>query len=249
MPTSPDAYLQTVCTCLRHATPKEKAAVQAELAAHMDDHAAALVEAGYDESHARRQAVEAMGDPQEMGAALNREFPLRWLVLSRLALVLLLAVALYLCRFVPGPLVGAGHNLQARMDPTASSYHQTHVPPNFVPLDFRQTLSNGLVFSVYGLGLGPLESDDLRYEATVCIVVYSPNPFRSGLSLPAVPTFTCSGDSDPLSQTHLTSTHSGARYYDFSVCPEAGQEITLHYSCLGVVFDLPLELPWEEVLS
>ena len=43
-------YTNAVCACLRHATPKEKQAVAQELQDHLDDHAAALVEAGWDRS-------------------------------------------------------------------------------------------------------------------------------------------------------------------------------------------------------
>lgn len=64
-------YGETVCQFVSHATSKEKAAIRAELAAHMEDHAQALMDAGYDEDHARNAALTAMGDPEAVGRALN----------------------------------------------------------------------------------------------------------------------------------------------------------------------------------
>ena len=77
------SYVQAVCACLRHATPKEKDAVAQELQDHLADHADALVEAGWDPEEAQAHALDAMGEAKEVGRALDREFPLRWLVLSR----------------------------------------------------------------------------------------------------------------------------------------------------------------------
>lgn len=245
MPQTPDTYTSAVCTCLRHATAKEKAAVRAELAAHIDDHAAALLEAGYDADHAQQQAVAAMGDPQEMGAVLNREFPLRWLVLSRLALVLLVVAALSVFRFVPGSVIGAAYSLQARVAPTSSSYYENHPATNFVPLDRKETLSNGTVLSVYGVGLEPL--DGVHYNATVYAVIYHPNPFRAPL-LPTLPTSTVTETGEELLLFSSGTQHPGACYYSFLAGPTANQDITLHYNGLGDTFDIPLDLPWEEVL-
>ena len=74
------SYVQAVCACLRHATPKEKDAVAQELQDHLADHADALVEAGWDPEEAQAHALDAMGEAKEVGRALDREFPLRWLV-------------------------------------------------------------------------------------------------------------------------------------------------------------------------
>ena len=54
-----DRYGQAVCQYIRHATGREKQAIQAELSAHMEDHAQALMDAGYNEDHARNAALTA----------------------------------------------------------------------------------------------------------------------------------------------------------------------------------------------
>ena len=86
-------YTQAVCSCLRHATAEEKQAVAQELQDHLADHADALVEAGWDPEEAQAHALDAMGEAKEVGQALDQTFPRRWLVLSRVNLVLAILVA------------------------------------------------------------------------------------------------------------------------------------------------------------
>ena len=76
-------YCQAVVRCLRHATAKERRAVGWELECHLQDHAEALEAAGYPPEQAQAHALEAMGDPKQVGEELSAAFPLRWWVLSR----------------------------------------------------------------------------------------------------------------------------------------------------------------------
>ena len=60
-----------------------------------------------------------MGEAQEVGQALNRAFPLRWLILSRVLLVLAVLAAIVLpAPPIPGRLVSAWNSLAARADPS-----------------------------------------------------------------------------------------------------------------------------------
>ena len=80
-------------------TPKQRLlgeALAQELQDHLADHADALVEAGWDPEEAQAHALAAMGEAQEVGRALNRAFPLRWLILSRVLLVLAVLAAIIL---------------------------------------------------------------------------------------------------------------------------------------------------------
>lgn len=76
--------------------PDHKAIAQ-ELQAHYEDHKQALLDLGYDEETAAQRSLEAMGDAQEVGAALNRVHSY-WLGLlwqaSRVLVVLALALVL-----------------------------------------------------------------------------------------------------------------------------------------------------------
>ena len=52
-----------------------RGSIAAELRAHLEDHAAALMERGTPEEEAAEQAVAAMGDPEALGRQLNRAHP------------------------------------------------------------------------------------------------------------------------------------------------------------------------------
>ena len=65
-----DRFCAQVCEQVRFRP--DHAAIRAELAAHWEDHAAALMERGIPEEEAARRALEAMGDPGEIGKELDR---------------------------------------------------------------------------------------------------------------------------------------------------------------------------------
>lgn len=79
---------------LKHATDAERESVRRELEAHLEDHMEVLLDLGRTPEEAREQAEEALGDPVELGKALDSLYDPLWLWLDRLVL-LLLAVALF----------------------------------------------------------------------------------------------------------------------------------------------------------
>jgi hypothetical protein len=111
-----EEFFARVGKCLDRATPAEQENIRSELAAHLEDHAAALEQAGYDPKEARSRAVAAMGEPEEIGRTLNAQLSVFWLVVSRISTVW---IAL-LCLGLVGSLsVGyrVFQNVQARFDP------------------------------------------------------------------------------------------------------------------------------------
>ena len=86
-----DTFCARVCSAIRW-KPARKLA-QAELTAHLEDHAQALVAKGLAPDLAAERAVAAMGDPYELGHALDRAHPP---TLPRLSRVLALAGSLVL---------------------------------------------------------------------------------------------------------------------------------------------------------
>ena len=250
------SYLQAVCACLRHATAKEKQAVAQELQDHLDDHAAALVEAGWDPEEAQTHALAAMGEAKEVGQALNREFPLRWLILSRMALAaLILAVAVALPFLFPA-VAGAAGSLQARWDPAAYAAAHFEAPPPLVPMDVQWEIYDGTILSLYGVGLRELPQEGY-YSADLYTVLYHRNPFRSTPLLLGELWVTAQDAEEelfvpypaglPLSGT--THQNFNATYSVIEVSGDfAGQDITLHYRYLDTSFALDISLPWEEVL-
>ena len=86
-------FCEQVCLMIRWKAAREP--VADELTAHLEDHAAALMERGTPEEEAAQQAVAAMGDPEALGRQLNRAHPplLCFSVLvTNIILALLLAV-------------------------------------------------------------------------------------------------------------------------------------------------------------
>ena len=83
------AYIETVLSALRHVTGDERAAIQAELAGHIEDHMEGLLELGYSPELAEQRTLDAMGDPKEVGRELNRQYT-GWpfVLLSRAAVLL-----------------------------------------------------------------------------------------------------------------------------------------------------------------
>ena len=75
-------YIATVLSALRHVTGDEQLAIRAELDGHIEDHMEGLLELGYDPELAEERTLSAMGDPKEVGRALDRQYPYRWLIVK-----------------------------------------------------------------------------------------------------------------------------------------------------------------------
>ncbi|HIY33325.1 MAG TPA: hypothetical protein H9833_08765 [Candidatus Evtepia faecavium] len=214
------------------------------------------MEAGWDPEEAQAHALDAMGEAKEVGRALDREFPLRWLVLSRLSLAaLVLAIAVALPFLFPA-VAGAAGSLQARWDPAAYAAAHFEEPPPLVPLDVQWEIYDGTVLSLYGVGLRELPQEGY-YSADLYTVLYHRNPFRSTPLLLGELWVTTQGTEEdlfvpfptglPLSGT--THQNCNATYSVIEASGDfAGQNITLHYQYLDTSFALDISLPWEEVL-
>ena len=89
-------YVERVLSVMRHVTPSEREAIRAELAAHIEDHICDLLELDYDETLAEERTMALMGDPEEVGRELDKQYPVFWLVVKRAAMVLVLVLTLTL---------------------------------------------------------------------------------------------------------------------------------------------------------
>ena len=112
-------YMEAVLSTLRRVTRRERSAIRAEIDGHIEDHMEGLLELGYEPALAEERTLAAMGDPAEVGRELNRQYPLRWLVIGRTAMAAVLVFALV----AAGPLWTALRdrvipNFQARWFPT-----------------------------------------------------------------------------------------------------------------------------------
>ncbi len=87
-----DTFCAQVCSVIRWKPARRVA--RKELLAHLEDHAAALEEQGVPADQAAQRAVEAMGDPYELGHQLDRCHSPLLPKLSRIFLLLALAALL-----------------------------------------------------------------------------------------------------------------------------------------------------------
>lgn len=74
------------------ATTGERADIREELTDHLMEHRDMLVEHGVEVLEAERRAIEAMGDPVEIGKAWNEKLSPFWLLLGRVCLVLFVVI-------------------------------------------------------------------------------------------------------------------------------------------------------------
>ena len=76
-------YVQKVLGCLPRLTSQERVAVGEELYAHIEDHMEALLDLGYEPELAEQRTMERMGDPEEVGWELDKQYSMVWLVIER----------------------------------------------------------------------------------------------------------------------------------------------------------------------
>ena len=78
-------YADQVMASLRWTTQKEEAVIRAELDGHIEDHICDLMDLGYSEELAEERTMLRMGDPEEVGRELDKQYPMRWLVIGDIA--------------------------------------------------------------------------------------------------------------------------------------------------------------------
>ena len=97
-----NAYCSRVLSQAGRLTRDEGQDLRAELSGHIEDHAEALTEHGYEGGAAYERAVMLMGDPEETGRALRAQYGGWWLVVVQRAARILTAV---LCVMIAGLIV------------------------------------------------------------------------------------------------------------------------------------------------
>lgn len=97
-----NAYCSRVLSESGRLTRREADGLRAELSGHIEDHAEALTEHGYEGGAAYERAVTLMGDPEETGRALREQYGGWWLVVVQRAARILTAA---LCVMIAGLIV------------------------------------------------------------------------------------------------------------------------------------------------
>jgi len=239
-------FCDRVLSRVRHATPEERTAIRSELLGHLEDHAEALKEAGYDEETAGERALSAMGEPERIGEELNRNYPLGWLILSRVTLAASIFLAVSV--FFYWPLLGnTVSSFQARIDPEGSGYSIAEEPLATTEAVNLKTRIGDDVLRVYQVSLMPAD-DGQTGTVSIAICNYDRNPFgtASGVVLNTLRLETESGETVP---QHFRSGggNSGAYYGVVKGVPVTRQDgyLAVIYDRYGSDARLEVPLDWE----
>lgn len=166
-------YSERVLAAMRRVTKEERAAIRAELDAHMEDHICDLLELGYNESLAEERTMMRMGDPEEVGRELDKQYPLRWLLLGRIAVGITVAVCIM--SFLGfGILSSLWWSLEARffVDEIKSG---SFVTEHTVDPDIRIPVGNDIL-RIYRVSVG---ERDGKPAAEVSMCAYDRIPWRT----------------------------------------------------------------------
>ena len=157
-------YTDRVLSSLRRVTEKEREAIRSELDGHIEDHMEALRELGYDEELAEERAIAAMGEPDEVGRELNKQYPFRWLVVGWIAKALII--------------LGRGIRYwNYRLNPIAEEGSQLSLISTTQALNLRQQVGNDELW-IYQSALGVMESEDgWETGAEILIMAYDYIPY------------------------------------------------------------------------
>lgn len=247
------AFYYAVCQCLTRSTKREKEDVKWELAGHLQDHAEALVERGMSPSEAESRAVAAMGDPAEIGRALNKSFSIFWMVCKWICIVFFCLLALR-CVKSTTAFENLSENLLARL-PSREDFGQITNEEFTLELGPVQRLnlkmeSEHVVMRLNQLALGKMAGYPQGDAYCVCIstTVYAQNPFDSVFSNARI---YLDGDyTESRREMSLGSEEIGGResgmYYVFRV-DYGTEQIEVVWERYGRDCRVQLPLSWEGV--
>lgn len=237
-------FCQRVLALVRHATTEEKEAIRTELLEHMEDHAAALMELGRDEETARAMAAAAMGDPEEIGRELDKQYPLFWLALSRVSLTLIILILVTLIlrlQLFPFPfdnLAARTREVPAPLDNLRGTYIYT--------VDLRADIGSD-VLRVFGVGLEP-SLDGKTGEVSLAMCCYDKSPFgRTSGNLIQHLTYEAAGE-EVRFRSGGGGSNAAAAYWnarEITVSREA-ETIAVCYDRFGEKIRLEIPLNWED---
>ena len=161
-------FCDRVCSYIDHATDSEKRAIHKELSDHIEDHAQALMDLGRSEEEARIAAIVAMGDPEEIGREMNKEYPFIWLFLSRAAAVLAIILTLALL----SPLRDVYYRLSDHFEAKNRPMEMVEGYEN--PIDIRVELPYDDIAYFFA---SDTENFADEYRANIGLVIYDKSPF------------------------------------------------------------------------
>lgn len=242
-------YTDRVLAVMRFPDSQEREAIRAELDAHMEDHVCALLELDYPEELAEERTLALMGDPEEVGRELDKQYaPVFWDAVWGLSRVLLVVLVLWaLTGF--GILFNAVDYLEACFSPDRGSDAE-FVAAVTEETSYRTTVGNDIV-KVYQVAVGelPVYNEETREKEPV----------------PAVEVLACAYDRVPFGIvsgslfSHMTAENQsgeqtdtwgggtggyGAAYKKYYLPIDPGDDhVTLRYDHFGERVALEIPLP------
>lgn len=260
-PTRPaiQEFCQAVCAFVRFSP--DHAAITAELAAHLEDHQAALLERNPDmpPEEAETEAIRAMGSPEELGRALNESHSplLGWFqiwfrrAVWGLAVLVLLINLPQAVRTLTGLAAPPVYWDSMRLGYLLAHYEEYDVTADFAPTAAWQ--DGGYTFSI-PRAVVTRSSDGAAQDLYYLMKVTHANPWHRG---PEVTRwlwaeddvgniYPCLGQSMPPNARDYTAAYPFVSYYDMwltGIDPEASS-ITLHWNRFGenvIYLTLPLK--------
>lgn len=243
-------YVPKVLGYLSHLTPRERMAVRQELYAHIEDHMEVLMELGYDSKLAEERTMERMGDPEEVGRALNAQYPPGWLTLKRVAKGMAVVLAIVLLIQVNWRTVV--WNLGCRINPdwviSDADIHnrEFYAFLKYHPADVRVQVGTTMV-RVYAAGVIPAEEfsapqvipEDTDYIAGISYCAY-PASWRDLGQTAELPVF-------DIEQHWLAGSHGGSNGFFLATVESGEPSLTASYTMYGHDVSVDIPLDWEDV--
>ena len=240
-------FFDAVLKHIPRATDREKAEIRQELLDHLNDHIDALAERGVSGDEAVSRALEAMGDPAEIGTAWNRQLSPFWLGVE------------YLCKFLVADLmilfiisglfyaVDFAQGIGVRMTGTLESeghFDDTYQLIQRQELDIEQDMGRHIL-RLYRLDLGHGQDG---YQATAYFLTYPEQPFHPPLDIGglAFDATTCNG------QKSFHMSCEGVSYHHYAVSTTFPVELGAESAYLVMDhhtthFEAEIPLDWGEL--
>ena len=226
-----DVFCRAVIQQVNGATKWEKAAICQELREHLEDHAAALTEDGLSAEEAARAAVDAMGDPKEIGEAMNQAYPHLWrriYTIEKYAAVLLAIAAVFsLFLRTSNTLDHIERNWEAR------SFHADSV--QVLPMDVTMPVGDQIL-RVYGVRYGyETSSGSPLPQLTLYVCTYNRIPWGTASIDLASQLQVADKQGNPLPSTCISDSLPDARTFGtFNILvDEPPEELILTFDAHG----------------
>ena len=142
-------YTERVLAAMHRVTASERDAICTELDGHIEDRIEALLELGYEPELAEERVMARMGDPEEVGRELDKQYPLFWLIAERVLKTLVCVLAVVLI-FDTLTMYSVWGSLRARVEPHEyAGVHQLKYMN--LELDIRREIGSDILH-IYGSG-------------------------------------------------------------------------------------------------